>query len=180
MGTITKQILERFTPNRQTYIETGTYMGASAKVAVVVGFKNVHTVDINKDYSKYAPSGSTFHHGRSVDVLPELIKEVDKSEESVVFFLDGHTNSGEKTPDAYPLIWELSIIKQAKRNDHVIIIDDMYHMWRCFKDGPSIEESIKRIQDIILSINESYEFEFFDKQKKYKNFKFMTSQVIKE
>jgi len=132
--------------NANTFIETGTYMGGTAKSAAE-HFDIVHTIEISEHmYNTYGQniteSNVTRHLGDSKNVLPEILKNISQ-EQSVVFWLDGHYSGGETggAEHPYPLIEELNFVLQ--RPNDIILIDDA----RLFFSGngkncPTISEII--------------------------------------
>lgn len=141
--------------NCQTLIETGTYYGQMVNFAKK-RFAKVKSVEIHRPFflqNKKQFEGDSnveIYFGGSQDRLSEMI---DTSEGRVLFWLDGHY-SGVGTggaDDVCPIIRELRLIAQSKRNDHCILIDDA----RCFvgEGGyPTIDEAFAELR----AINSSY------------------------
>ena len=108
------------------FVETGTNSGEGVEYAIKSGFKKIISIDIEKRFTeeaelrfskeKYPNVDCNFVTGNSAELLNSLICEVD---DRILFWLDGH-GCGKN-----PLSEELKSIKNHKRNDHNILIDDV-------------------------------------------------------
>lgn len=151
-----KRLAKEF--NCDTLIETGTYNGKTVHF-LRKRFKKIMSVEVYKPCYDEAIKRTfgciniELFYGDSRQLLPEMI---DKIEGKCLFWLDGHF-SGQGTGMAEsecPVLEELSAIKNAKRNDHLILIDDA----REFKgknDYPALFEVIKAL----YFINANYSIE---------------------
>ena len=152
-----------------TFVETGSCWGRTIQYALDAGFKRIKSVEFydscyDSCRAKFSGNDSVeLFKGMSVDVLPEMLKDVDKP---AVFWLDAHP-SGEGTGGYDELVKEgrssefaqhnilcreLEIIF-GHRDDHIILIDDMN--W---------EHREKEYEDIILAKNIDYEFFMINEQ----------------
>jgi hypothetical protein len=148
---IVNKILAEF--NFDNFIETGTYMGGTAFWAATK-FKNVHTIEINPEYSKQAeatlnrPKNINFYIGNSKDVLPEIVKTLSGRS---FFWLDGHWCGGDVYSDKCPIIDEIIAIGACK--DAVIFIDDA----RCFMGSiHEWKETMPLIDEIFAKVKELF------------------------
>jgi len=166
------------------FFETGTFLGEGTKKALSSGFEKVITIELqeylynqcvngdlsgeNKDLVEEIKSGRVdIHLGDSKDLMWRLIENID---ERITFWLDAHIDGGnyiqEVTPDIpmCPLYEELRIIKKHKRNDHIILIDDIRIMGNFEKSGHGwgTYVSLDMIKDLIIDINPNYVFKFED------------------
>lgn len=114
------------------WIETGTYRGEGLNLAYEAGFLEMHSIDIEerKDIAyKYPGYGTVKRYiDSSPTVLNWLLPTIDAK---CQFWLDAHWQMFDGTdpgPNPFPLLDELREIAKHKRNDHVIIIDDMLIM----------------------------------------------------
>lgn len=110
----------------QTFVETGTYLGAGAAAAAQV-FPRVFTIEVRADYFEaarrlLAPAGNvSCLLGDSRTELPKL---VDGLEGQALFWLDGHMGGGNfGAGDDCPLLEELAAIAGSPF-EHFILIDD--------------------------------------------------------
>ena len=107
-----------------TIIETGTYLGESAKIFAGL-CKNVVTIENNESFFTKAQStlseykNVTPYHGDSPSILPGVLKAIDQR--NVLFFLDAHWQLKK-----CPLLDELETIQLYCKNPKVIIIHDFY------------------------------------------------------
>lgn len=156
-----------------TFIETGTYLGDTCKVASTI-FNQVHSIEL--DIQLYLNALNLFknnnnvhiHHGNSKDVLPNIL---NKLHNKILFFLDAHWSEGitAKGPEITPILPELKIIKESKINDAVILVDDI----RYFQENEIIQKEYNKSESIfgyptldslkqhILDINKDYEIVIF-------------------
>lgn len=105
----------------ETFIETGSFKGGGIQQALDIGFKHVHSVEL--DNNLYIKAESRFRgdsrvkcwHGDSKDVLPTILNDVKSA---ALVFLDSHSDSNT------PLIDELQMLANCQIR-HTIIIDDV-------------------------------------------------------
>lgn len=113
--------------NVNTFVETGTFMGATSLWASTL-FKKVITIEnarpiYEKTSSKYKDvKNIEFLSGNSKDHLKNIVQNLDHV---AIFWLDAHWSGGETygVNDECPLIEEIRIINDSKLN-HIILIDD--------------------------------------------------------
>jgi hypothetical protein len=153
------------------FVETGTYHGLSAKKAYDVGFKKIYTIelqkhifDIAKENLKNCFDRVNLYLGDSKIILPSIINE--NQNEKIIFWLDAHIDGGNynelltpKNIEVCPLHFELLEIKKSKRNDHIILIDDM-RIIDSYGWGVNVSKSLLKQQ--LLQINPQYKFSFID------------------
>ena len=134
-----------------TFIETGTYYGGTAKWAADE-FREIHTIELSeKIYNMVKDELSTkgnitLYLGDSRNQLPNILK--NKSE-NIFFWLDGHYSGGITAGKEYPcpLINELEIILK-RDNDDIILIDDARLYTGNEFGWPSIVEISKKVEQL--------------------------------
>jgi len=112
----------------QTFIETGTYKGATI-FAIEEYFNKILTIEVKKELydnliSKYKGDKIKFIYGDSVEVFEYIFKYIN---ENTIFFLDGHlsaNDSGFKNKTV-PLLEEIELINKNFKNKGIIIINDV-------------------------------------------------------
>ena len=148
------------------FFETGTYMGDACREAKLLGFPRVITVELQEYLYRQALNNSIpgieFHLGDSPQVMRQILPDV---EGKITFWLDAHIDGGNYVPGLTPnirqcpLYEELECIKTLKRNDHIILIDDMRIIgtigWGL---GTVREELIKKLK----GINPEYKIFYVD------------------
>ena len=114
-------------------VETGSGKGGGIKTAINIGFKEVYSIEIDKDRYNICVHKFRNHPnvhlylGSSVDLLPLVLEKIN---EKATFLLDAHVMSKDETYDANyicPLLVELELILEhgiANRVKHSILIDD--------------------------------------------------------
>lgn len=125
------EVLSRY--KTDVFVETGTFDGRGAILALACGFKRVITVEL--DPQRYASSKVALadlpvelHEGDSSDVLPDILSSLD---EKATVFLDAHP-IGANDPckigrQKWPLQEELRMIaEKSKRKDHNLLVDDRH------------------------------------------------------
>jgi hypothetical protein len=146
----------------EVFVETGTLNGAGIHRALNSGYSRVISIELddvlykNANNSFYSYSNVNIVHGDSGLVLGECIRDFD---ESITFWLDGHY-SGEGTAlgiSEYPLIEELTHIKNHHIKNHTILIDDI----RCWKEY-NASLNFNTITEFIKDINKDYIFYYMD------------------
>lgn len=160
---ITKEYLEKY-GSGQIFVETGTYMGHTVKMALEFGYDMIHSIELNDElYNKAVEmfSGNPrvkIWHGDSAEKLQDIIDEIGN--QPATFWLDAHASgplTGGKSGGS-PVVDELKIIKSSLCKEHSIFIDDR----RLF--GTS-EWSFVREEDAmneIKNINENYNIIYLD------------------
>lgn len=136
------------------FVETGSYLGDGIQQAINAGFEKIISIELSDKYFSICKkkfennSNVTLIKGDSAFVLYDVIKDIDSK---ITFWLDGHHSCGDTALGAYwaPLMQELDAIKKHKRNDHIILIDDM----RCWNvpnpiHGFSESDLVSKIKEI--------------------------------
>lgn len=119
--------------NCKTFVETGTYEGASTEWARKSGkFNLIYTIEAHHEYyrnakAKFDPyENVTCLHGDSAKVLPMVLALLRSP---ALFFLDAHYSgdlsySRQKAEHICPILEELRLINANTANLHVILVDD--------------------------------------------------------
>jgi len=142
------------------FVETGTYKGDM--IAALTGiFKQLYSVEL--DPLLFARAQNRFADCRRVHIFngnsAEVIRRILESiHERCMFWLDAHYSgsgtAGEKQD--CPLILELQAIRSHKRNDHIILIDDIGCM------GHDCYPTVCKLCKTIEGINPEYRIEVRD------------------
>jgi hypothetical protein len=137
------------------FVETGTNSGKGVENALDAGFKSVISIEIVKILydecvKKFEDCDNVkLIHGCSRKKLFPVIKNI---KEKMLFWLDGHEYHD------IPLVEELNQIKSLKRNDHIIMIDDVRmfgtEIWGGFQ--------LQTVLDLIMEINPEYKISYLD------------------
>jgi hypothetical protein len=152
------------------FFETGTYKGGTSRIASELGFERVITVELQKYLYEEAKLLSNdydieFHLGDSPSIIINVLSDIDENK-IITFWLDAHIDPGNyiqgETPDIRkcPLYDELECIKSLKRNDHIILVDDI----RAFRkdNGWGHDLVLSELIDKIKEINPNYTISFID------------------
>lgn len=141
------------------FVETGTFKGEGIDIALMSGFANIRSVEIDKD--RYDQCSEKFKNNTNVKLyfgstennLWDMIKDINKP---ITFWLDAHwSGPGEPMSDQKcPLETELSIIAQHPIKTHTIMIDDM----RCCNTDYFDFKTKNQIEQAVLKINPNYKF----------------------
>ena len=131
------------------FIETGTFKGSTTGLASKY-FKDVVTIEIdeaNHNYAKNKLKSRTniqLLQGDTVDLFPEVVK--DNATKKSTFWLDAHPMNPDVDANC-PLLDELAIIQTiGKRNDHIIIIDDLQRSLQGIGDYPKVDDMVERLK----------------------------------
>jgi len=144
------------------FIETGSYVGDGIQQALDVGFDNIISIELSDKYfricqNKFKDNSKVIViKGESFKMLPELINKI---EEPITFWLDGHHSCGDTALGEYwsPLMQELKVIKKHKIKTHTILIDDM----RCWEKPNKVHGFYSEdIHKILKEINPDYELTY--------------------
>lgn len=155
-------------PNR-IFVETGSYTGDAIQQALDAGFSEVRSIDIDPANTKFCrhrfdliprpeqdPKPVRLWTGDSAVMLWEMIRDID---ESITFWLDGHSQWFENEPHndhPFPLLEELKQIARHPVKCHHILIDDMLIL-----SHPDVTGWTRgNIEDEVRAINPSYKFEY--------------------
>jgi len=154
------------------FIETGTYLGNSSSEASKV-FDTVDTIEIVPELHEQAKvncanlKNITFHLGDTLQLLPDIIRDVISRGSGCVWFLDAHQSGAETGNNGIrvPLLNEINIILDGiqQDQDHIFIIDDV-RLFSAYWDWneislQSINECFKRRNIVIKNkslINDRY------------------------
>jgi len=144
------------------FVETGTYMGETTKVASGL-FETVHTIEIaphfyDKAKNLFSGTNVTCHLGDSSILLNDICQTLDRP---TCFWLDGHWSAGNtgKGIKNVPLYEELEIIMSRCSQPCVILIDDC----RLFgKTDPYVDGweaiSVEKILELVTPRIKSHSF----------------------
>jgi len=150
-------------PIPHTIIETGTLHGHGA-VRFATFFENVHTVELSEDL--YNDTKKKYNHLKNIyfynNSSPEFLGDIlSTMKERCIIYLDAHGSGGETVYDerygryGTPVLDELlSIKKESRLNNHIILIDD------CDDLGTMNYPSREQVEDALLEINSNYCIEF--------------------
>ena len=146
------------------FVETGTYLGDTVKLALEHGFKKIHSIELNKELYddatelfKNEPSVKIWF-GDSAEVLPMIINEIGNNR--ATFWLDAHASGplvGGKSGGS-PVIDELNILDTSVCKEHTIFIDDK----RLFGSAEWSHVSLLNAMQLISKINPKYKVDFLD------------------
>lgn len=142
------------------FIETGTYQGDTTALAATI-FPHVYSIELSRELfekarKRFAKNEQIhLYEGDSVKLLPYLLK---LSKERMMLFLDAHFSMGSTVKGEVntPILSELTILKESKIADAIILIDDtrmFYEPINCvektFIEGyPTLNEIVCKLQDI--------------------------------
>lgn len=137
----------------EVLIETGTFYGSTTLWASK-HFKKVHTIEFSEQIYQVTSQKYThvpnisFHYGDSRKLLKNILQTVT-TDQTIILWLDAHWSSGETygETDNCPLIKELEIIEQSKKNA-CILIDDA-RLFVVPPPKPSNYHQYPGIQDIV-------------------------------
>jgi hypothetical protein len=103
----------------------------------------------------------TIVQGDSGKVLPKILKDIN---EPAIFWLDGHYSAGitAQGDKDCPIYEELDAIFDAKKLDHILLIDDA----RCFI-GNGDYPTIAKLTEYVKSKNPKYQVEVKDDSIRY-------------
>lgn len=147
--------------NSRMFIETGTYLGNTARRASYL-FEKVITIEVEpKIYEKAKPYLDSRPNiecllGDCNKLLPEVLDREDVSD--CVIFLDGHFSGGETgmADMKEPAVHEIESIAQRRNKVNGIVIDD-FRMFGRGRDMPSKSELFRAIEhhlpEYVVSVN---------------------------
>lgn len=168
----------RKTYNCVNYFETGLWdprdTSISTRKALSCGFDKVHCIEIRKDWVELGKEAFNEHiiTGRynlylddSTNMKNYLMS--DTFNNKTIFFLDAHVdnNNIHNYKKRCPLFDELDAIKNIKRKDNIILVDDLRIIKNAFPWGETSYGNIDFLQQIIefiLTINKDYKFATLD------------------
>lgn len=139
-------------------VETGTFMGEMVD-AQKSTFKKVFSIELatdlfNKAVERFKKDENVkIVQGDSGKVLPKVLSEIN---EPAIFWLDGHYSAGPtaKGDKDCPIFEELDSIFNAKKLNHVILIDDARHFV-----GEGDYPSVEKLTEYVKNKNDKYKVE---------------------
>lgn len=160
---LTKEYLKEFA-NGKIFVETGTYLGYTVKLALEFGFEKIHSIELNDELYNEAVKmfkdypNVKIWHGDSAEKLKEIVQEI--GDEPATFWLDAHASgplSGGKSGGS-PVVDELKIIAESPCNEHTIFIDDKRLFGSAEWSHVKIEDAFRELENI----NPNYSVAFLD------------------
>lgn len=159
--TLTPSLLKNYISD--VFLETGTFQGEGIQLAIDLGFKEIHSLEIKDSYyqnalNKFKDNKNVFlHKGDSSLDLLKICKQISE-DKKITFWLDGHdgVQGSSGTDSENPLLKELCQIKQLEVKTHNILIDDV----RCF--GNLLKHTKEEIEGFIKDININYNIKYCD------------------
>jgi len=151
--------------NSNTFIETGTWLGYTARHAAKI-FDQVKTVELSKEVYERAKvelsseKNITCYWGDSTNQLGDMIKAATGN---LLFWLDGHYSGGPTALGSVtsPIIEELKIIKASGIKNSVILIDDIFLFDKASNKSERKDVSgyplLEEVYPLIVDINPNYE-----------------------
>lgn len=149
--------------NGKVFVETGTYMGDTVKLALNAGFEFIHSIELDSDlydraYEMFKDEDRVkIWFGDSIDCLKEIVSRID---EPATFWLDAHASGDLKggKSGGSPVIDELNIIKQHRYKNNTIFIDDR----RLFGSAEWSYVKEENAMELIREINSDYKIHYLD------------------
>lgn len=154
------------------FIETGTWKGDGIKAALAAGFRDIWSIEIDRDlfaaalklvYDMYRKDQARKRPqitgnisvllGDSAERLVSLLGIIDP-DSSVTYWLDAHYHGTSGDPDCpCPLLGEIEVIESSGRTLDTILIDDvrLFGRWKL---------TVEEIKAAIFRINVNYVFSF--------------------
>lgn len=179
---ITQELLDKVQQEHTCthYLETGLHRGGSMKLALasIPHFRECHSIEIRKDFVALCRKQFEdeprchIHNGDSSYLGQYLAAHPVLCQGKVLFFLDSHLDDSKILERAVvipkrrcPIIDELRAIARTTCKDNVILVDDVRllrskYPWHEGSYGDI--NFLETIQQIVLSINPNYTFEFID------------------
>lgn len=150
---LTEEYINSYCSTRDVFVETGTYLGDTVRLAKHCGFKMIHSIELDEELCKRATDmfkddpSITIWHGDSVDCLPSILQTFTGP---ATFWLDAHASGefpGGRTGGS-PVIDELKIIQGHVNHDHTIFIDDRRLFESAEWSGVKEEDAIALLRDM--------------------------------
>jgi predicted nucleic-acid-binding Zn-ribbon protein len=153
--------------NNNIFIETGTFTGKGVDAAIDAGFKKIISIELSEYFflnckKKFKNNKNVeLYLGDSSKLLPNIL---DKINEPITFWLDGHWSGGNTAcgDKPVPLYDELMAIKSHPIKTHTILIDDIRLVKSKANEFKDIEFDFEGLKKIIKSINKNYEISFLN------------------
>ena len=143
----------------EVFLETGTHVGGGVLGAVMAGFKEIYTCELDpflisraRDNMGTQFGRAHYYAGSSSVCLPKMLKDAGVGKFSIL--LDAHATQG-TDPSECPLRRELEILRAADRHDHLIAVDDYDLAGTDHLGGMTASELLSALKDI----NSGYYFE---------------------
>lgn len=161
--------------NNTIFIETGTFQGQGVNRALQMGYKKIHSIELDSELFKFCSKkfkdnqNVTIYQGDSGIVLENVLKNIT---ESATVFLDAHycgvgsnTGLGEVW---IPIEKEITALKNHSINTHIIIVDDLDAMDNSHFDKNSGKwvgsPGLEFILNSLIEINPHYKIQTFKKE----------------
>jgi len=160
--------LDRFSPNKKSFMETGTYKGETVAQMLDYGFEFVRSCDLsmsNLEDQFRDRIKDLVVIGESPECIPVFLAELkqkfpDPKDQEATFWLDAHA-SGDIPGGKYggsPVLAELEAIALDPIKTHTIFIDDRRLFGSAEWSFVSEEDAIK----LLLKINPDYKIRYLD------------------
>ena len=134
----------------KAFVETGTYLGVTTNRCASV-FDSIYTIELDPDLAHKAQSFLSRHPHIEVlqgDAVEKLESVLQKTDQTVLVFLDGHFSGGDTAcgdmPE--PAIEELKILSRFREKVAGILIDD-FRLFGTEPGFPSKSALFKAIED---------------------------------
>lgn len=152
----------------RVFVETGSFRGDGIQLALDADFEVIRSIDISVENVQFCSNRFDVHNpatpgvidlwvGDSAHWLERMIRGIN---EPITFWLDSHWQMFDNEPQGrnpWPLLAELSQIREHPIKTHTIIIDDMLMLTH-----PGVTGWTKElIEQHLLWINPAYQFEYF-------------------
>lgn len=159
---LTEEYLSKY-GNGDTFVETGTYMGETVKLALNFGYNRVYSCELNDEL--YRNCVKMFENnpnvnillGDSIDCLKDILSRITGP---ATFWLDAHASgplAGGKSGGS-PVVDELKLIAEHECKEHTIFIDDR----RLFGSSEWSFVQEKDALELITKINPKYNVYMLD------------------
>lgn len=159
------------------YLETGLWKPENPKItlrdALKCNFKNITNIEIREDF---VSRGREIFKNEILENRLRLINDdsihlfkylnEDYYSNRTIFFFDAHVdnNNIKNYKKKCPLLDEINALKSLKRNDNIILIDDLRILkTNCWGDTTfSNINTLETIKKLLLEINSEYKFDLLD------------------
>ena len=160
---LTREYLDKHAVG-DVFVETGTYMGDTVRLALDYGFQEIHTIELNDEL--YAAAVEMFKdehrvkiwHGDSYRLMPEIVDLI--GDRPATFWLDAHASGplpGGETGGS-PVVTEIQAIAKSPFKGHTIFIDDK----RLFGSAEWSHVSYNDALDALRQVNQNYQIILYD------------------
>lgn len=145
-------------------VETGSGLGGGIQYAITAGFKEIHSIEINKNNHDYCVkvfcNNKNIHLylGDSIDVLPQILSKIKTK---ATFLLDAHVMSVADIHGKFlcPVLEELKMIILHSKElgiKHSVLIDDLKLFNGMVESFGNIK--VSDIKKIVDDLDPSYTF----------------------